>query len=39
MAALIARAVGWDLEDQGNGFSDRNGVDDNLWRNVGTLAH
>jgi alpha-tubulin suppressor-like RCC1 family protein len=39
MAALIARPLGWDLEDHGNGFSDRNGVDDNLWRNVGALAH
>jgi alpha-tubulin suppressor-like RCC1 family protein len=39
MAALIARPLGWDLEDHGNGFSDRGTVDDNLWRNVGTLAH
>lgn len=38
MAALIARAMGWDLEDHGNGFSDRDGVDAALWRNVGTLA-
>ncbi|HEY8598297.1 MAG TPA: S-layer homology domain-containing protein [Thermomicrobiales bacterium] len=38
MAALIARPLGWDLEDHGNGFSDRGSVDDNLWRNVGTLA-
>ncbi len=38
MAALIARAMEWDLEDHGNKFSDRNGVDANLWRNVGTLA-
>ncbi len=28
----------WDDEDHGNPFSDRNGVDDALWRNVGTLA-
>lgn len=39
MAALIARAMGWDAEDWGNGFSDRAGTDANLWRNVGTLAH
>lgn len=28
----------WDDEDHGKPFSDRNGVDDALWRNVGTLA-
>jgi hypothetical protein len=39
MAALIARAMGWDQEDWGNPFSDGNGIDSNLWRNVGTLAH
>ena len=39
MAALIARAMGWDAEDHGNPFSDRGAVDDLLWRNVGTLAH
>ena len=38
MAALIARAMNWDLEDHGNGFTDQNGVDGDLWRNVGTLA-
>ena len=45
MAALIARAVGWDTEDHGNPFPDRcdplaptNCVDSALWRNVGTLA-
>jgi uncharacterized protein YkwD len=38
MAALIARAMVWDGEDRGNPFPDRNGVDDALWRNVGTLA-
>ncbi len=42
MAALIARAVGWDAEDHANTFSDRclapgNCIDDALWRNVGTL--
>lgn len=39
MAALIARAVGWENEDWGNGFSDRGEIDAALWRNVGTLAH
>jgi hypothetical protein len=37
MAALIARSMGWDVEDHGNPFTDRGGVDTNLWRNVGTL--
>ena len=42
MAALIARAMGWDAEDHGNQFTDRcdpnlGCVDDDLWRNVGTL--
>jgi alpha-tubulin suppressor-like RCC1 family protein len=39
MAALIARPLGWDLEDHGNPFSDRGTIDPDLWRNVGTLAH
>jgi hypothetical protein len=39
MAALIARAMGWDAEDWGNTFPDKGVVDDALWRNVGTLAH
>ena len=39
MAALIARAMGWDAEDHGNRFPDRGNVDDDLWRNVGTLAY
>ncbi|HEY8600263.1 MAG TPA: S-layer homology domain-containing protein [Thermomicrobiales bacterium] len=38
MAALIARAMGWDAEDRGNPFPDRGAVDDDLWRNVGLLA-
>jgi hypothetical protein len=29
----------WDCEDWGNTFSDRNGLDANLWRNAGTLQH
>jgi uncharacterized repeat protein (TIGR02543 family) len=39
MAALIARAMGWDKEDHGNRFPDRGSVDADLWRNVGTLAY
>jgi len=39
MAALIARAMGWEGENWGTPFSDQNGVDDALWRHVGTLAH
>jgi spore coat protein A len=39
MAALIARAMGWDAEDWGNPFIDQGAVDNDLWRNVGTLAH
>lgn len=38
MAALITRAMGWDSFDLGNPFPDQNGVDNDLWRNVGTLA-
>lgn len=43
MAALICRAMGWDQEDhaaQGYPtFTDRDGVDDSLWRNIGTLQY
>jgi hypothetical protein len=42
MAALIARAVGWDQENHGNAFPDRCNtkgcIDDELWREVGALA-
>ena len=38
MAALIARAMGWDAENHYNPFPDRGTIDENLWRNVGTLA-
>ena len=38
MAALICRATGWDVEDHNNIFPDQDGVDGDLWRNVGTLA-
>ncbi len=43
MAAMIARALGWDLEDHGNGFHDRcddrqRCIDDDLWRNIGALS-
>jgi hypothetical protein len=38
MAALIARAMAWDLEDHGNQFTDRcdqvqGRIDNDLWRN------
>jgi len=39
MAALIARGVGWDAEDHGNFFPDKSSIDNNLWRNVGTLYY
>ncbi|MGN6672592.1 MAG: S-layer homology domain-containing protein, partial [Thermomicrobiales bacterium] len=39
MAALIARALGWDQETWPNPFPDQGSVDDALWRNVGTLNH
>jgi hypothetical protein len=39
MAALVARMMGWEGEDHGNPFSDQGGIDGDLWRNVGTLAH
>jgi hypothetical protein len=29
----------WDCEDWGTNFSDRGGVDPNLWRNAGALQH
>jgi mannan endo-1,4-beta-mannosidase len=38
MAALICRTLGWEAEDHGTPFSDQEGVDADLWRNVGTLA-
>lgn len=37
MAALIARSMGWSADDRGNPFPDQGLVDDELWRNVGTL--
>jgi hypothetical protein len=42
MAALIARAMGWEAENHNTTFSDRcnapgSCIDDALWRNVGTL--
>ena len=39
MAALIARAMGWDAERWPNPFPDRGSVDADLRRNVGTLNH
>jgi hypothetical protein len=32
-------AATWDCESWGTGFRDQNGLDPNLWRNVGTLQH
>jgi hypothetical protein len=29
----------WDCEDWGNNFVDQDGLDGNLWRDVGTLQH
>jgi hypothetical protein len=36
-ACLVAGS--WDCEAWGTPFTDQNGLDANLWRNVGTLAH
>ena len=38
MAVLIVRALGWGGENPANPFPDRNGVDDELWRAIATLA-
>ncbi len=38
VAGMVARAFGWDKEDHGNSFIDKGSVDDDLWRNAGTLA-
>ena len=38
MAVLIVRALGWGGENPANPFSDRNGVDDELWQAVAILA-
>jgi hypothetical protein len=39
MAALIARAMGWEAEVHANPFPDRGPIDAALWDDVGTLAH
>ena len=39
MAALIARAMGWEAESWPNPFPDQGYVDADLWRDVGTLNH
>jgi hypothetical protein len=36
-ACFVANS--WDCEDWGNDFTDRQGLDGNLWRNIGTLQH
>jgi hypothetical protein len=38
VAGFVARAFGWDQEDHGNDFIDKGSVDNDLWRNAGTLA-
>lgn len=38
VAGMVARAFGWDQEDHGNAFTDQGSVDNDLWRNAGTLA-
>ena len=39
MAALIVRAMGWGgQKPAANAFTDRNGVDDELWQDIGILA-
>jgi len=38
VAGFVARLFGWSNEDHGNSFTDKGSVDDDLWRNAGTLA-
>ncbi len=38
MAVLIVRAMGWGGENPANPFSDRSGVDDELWRAIAIVA-
>jgi len=38
MAALIVRALGWGGEHPANPFTDRDGVDDELWQAIAILA-
>ncbi len=38
LAALLVRAMGWSDETASTPFTDRAGVDDELWRAVGILA-
>lgn len=38
MAVMIVRAMDWGNENPRNPFTDRNGVDDELWRAVAILA-
>src|SRR5919202_652342 len=39
MAAMVARAMGWEAESWPNPFPDQGAVDAALWRDVGTLNH
>lgn len=38
VAGFVARLFGWANEDHGNTFTDKGYVDNDLWRNAGTLA-
>ncbi len=38
VAALLCRLLGWTNEEWPNPFTDRGGLDAELWRDVGTLA-
>lgn len=37
-AAFLCRMLGWETEEHDTPFADRESVDADLWRNVGTLA-
>ncbi|MFN8512692.1 MAG: S-layer homology domain-containing protein [Chloroflexia bacterium] len=39
MAALIVRSMSWDGESWTNDFTDRNGLQAELWQAIGTLQH
>ncbi|MFN8536501.1 MAG: hypothetical protein U0232_03355 [Thermomicrobiales bacterium] len=39
MAALIVRSMSWDGESWTNDFTDRNGLQAELWQAIGALQH
>lgn len=39
VAAFMCRSLDWVREDWGNPFPDQNGLNADLWRNVGALNH